>query len=202
MTNPVPGKRITTPYGKPGRLWKTGYHVGADYAAPTGTPIVAVKAGKVLEAKNGTSWGAAYGIAAVINHGNGLRAIYAHMSKILVKPGDVVAEGQKIGEVGSTGNSTGPHLHLEVRVSPWRYNNKDVDPDALLEGTPPKNAKESSSSKPAAPAKKPAAPAKKPITLAKKEKIKKLRELRAKAKANGNEKRVARLTERIKKLKS
>jgi murein DD-endopeptidase MepM/ murein hydrolase activator NlpD len=160
MTNPVPGKKITTPYGKPGRLWKTGYHVGADYAAPTGTPIVAVKDGKVLEAKNGTSWGSAYGIAAVIDHGGGLRAIYAHMSKINVKAGDTVKEGEKIGEVGSTGNSTGPHLHLEVRVSPWRYNNKDVDPDALLNGTKPTSAKDSiKPAAPAAPAKK--APAKK-----------------------------------------
>jgi murein DD-endopeptidase MepM/ murein hydrolase activator NlpD len=158
MANPVPGKKITTPYGKPGKLWKTGYHVGADYAAPTGTPIVAVKDGKVLEAKNGTTWGAAYGIAAVIDHGNGLRAIYAHMSKVSVKAGDLVKEGQQIGEIGSTGNSTGPHLHLEVRVSPWKYNNKDVDPDALLSGTTPKSAKDglvaSEPAKPVAPAKK------------------------------------------------
>jgi murein DD-endopeptidase MepM/ murein hydrolase activator NlpD len=169
-TNPVPGKKITTPYGKPGKLWKTGYHVGADYAAPSGTPIVAVKDGKVLEAKNGTTWGAAYGIAAVIDHGNGLRAIYAHMSKIEVKAGDTIKEGQKIGEIGSTGNSTGPHLHLEVRVSPWRYNDKDVDPDALLSGTRPVSAKDSIKSaapaaptKPAAPAKKASAPAKKAV---------------------------------------
>ena len=141
MASPIKDKKITTPYGKPGRLWKTGYHVGADYAAPKGTPILAVKDGKVLEAKDKVTWGPAYGIAAVIDHGNGLRAIYAHMSKILVKAGDVVKEGQQIGEVGSTGNSTGPHLHLEVRVAPWRYNNKDVDPDALLNGTPPKSAK-------------------------------------------------------------
>jgi murein DD-endopeptidase MepM/ murein hydrolase activator NlpD len=157
MTNPVPGKKITTPYGKPGRLWKTGYHVGADYAAPSGTPIVAVKEGKVLEAKNGTSWGAAYGISVVIDHGNGIRAIYAHMSKSDVKAGDKVEEGQKIGEVGSTGNSTGPHLHLETRVSPWRYNNKDVDPDVLLNGGPIKSGPSGTpvaAVKPAAPAKK------------------------------------------------
>lgn len=202
MTNPVPGKKITTPYGKPGKLWKTGYHVGADYAAPTGTPIVAVRDGKVLEAKNGTSWGAAYGISAVISHGNGIRAIYAHMSKVLVKAGDVVIEGQKIGEVGSTGNSTGPHLHLETRVSPWRYNNKDVDPDALLNGTSPKNAKESSLAKPAA-----TATAKTPVSIKKptnndnKAKIKTLKAQRVKAKANGNETRVAKLTEKIKNLK-
>jgi murein DD-endopeptidase MepM/ murein hydrolase activator NlpD len=162
MANPVPGKKITTPYGKPGRLWKTGYHVGADYAAPTGTPIVAVKDGKVLEAKNKTIWGPAYGIAAIIDHGNGLKAIYAHMSKVLVKAGEVVKEGQKIGEVGSTGNSTGPHLHLEVRVSPWRYNNKDVDPDALLNDGPIKRGPSGvpvAAAKIAAPAKK--APVKK-----------------------------------------
>jgi murein DD-endopeptidase MepM/ murein hydrolase activator NlpD len=162
-TNPVPGKKITTPYGRPGRLWKTGYHVGADYAAPTGTPIVAVTDGKVLEAKNGTNWGAAYGIAAVIDHGGGIRAIYAHMSKVLVKAGETVKEGQKIGEVGSTGNSTGPHLHLETRIAPWRYNNKDVDPDVLLNGGPIRSgiagAPVAASKPAAAPAKK--APAKK-----------------------------------------
>jgi murein DD-endopeptidase MepM/ murein hydrolase activator NlpD len=161
-TNPVPGKKITTPYGKPGRLWKTGYHVGADYAAPSGTPIVAVKDGKVLEAKNGTTWGAAYGIAAVIDHGGGIRAIYAHMSKIDVKTGDTVKEGQKIGEVGSTGNSTGPHLHLETRIAPWRYNNKDVNPDVLLNDGPIKRGPSGApvaAAKPAAPAKK--APVKK-----------------------------------------
>jgi murein DD-endopeptidase MepM/ murein hydrolase activator NlpD len=199
-TNPVPGKKITTPYGKPGKLWKTGYHVGADYAAPTGTPIVAVQDGKVLEAKNGTTWGPSYGIAAVIDHGKGLRAIYAHMSKVLVKAGDTVKEGQKIGEVGSTGNSTGPHLHLEVRVSPWRYNNKDVDPDALLNGTPPKNANESKPA--AAPAPAPAKPASPTKPAADNSaKIEELKAQRAKAKANGNEKRVAKLTEEIKKLK-
>lgn len=162
MANPVPGKKITTPYGKPGRLWKTGYHVGADYAAPTGTPILAVKDGKVLEAKNGTSWGAAYGISVVIDHGNGIRAIYAHMSKALVKAGEVVKEGQKIGEVGSTGNSTGPHLHLETRIAPWRYNNKDVNPDVLLNDGPIKRGPSGApvaAAKPAAPAKK--APVKK-----------------------------------------
>ena len=66
MVNPVPGKKITTPYGKPGKMWKCGYHVGADFAAPTGTPVVACTDGKVLEAKEGVSWGASYGKAIVI----------------------------------------------------------------------------------------------------------------------------------------
>ena len=132
MVNPVPGKKITTPYGKPGKMWKCGYHVGADFAAPTGTPVVACSDGKVLEAKEGVSWGASYGKAIVIDHGGGYKAVYAHLSKIEVKAGDKVSEGQQIGLVGSTGNSSGPHLHLEVRVSPWKYTNKDVDPAIII----------------------------------------------------------------------
>ena len=134
MVNPVPGKKITTPYGKPGKMWKCGYHVGADFAAPTGTPVVACLDGKVLEAKEGVSWGGSYGKAIVIDHGGGYKAVYGHLSKIEVKAGDKVSEGQQIGLVGSTGNSSGPHLHLEVRVSPWKYTNKDVDPAIIIGG--------------------------------------------------------------------
>ena len=199
MTNPVPGKKITTPYGKPGRLWKTGYHVGADYAAPTGTPIVAAKDGKVLEAKNGVSWGAAYGNAVVVDHGAGLRAIYAHMNKISVKAGQEVKEGEKIGEVGSTGNSTGPHLHLEVRVSPWRYNNKDIDPEALLSGAPRISAKDG---KVATAAKTVAA--KVPVVSKGKRLNQRLNTIDAKlkkAKNNGNAAKVEKLKERKKNVK-
>ena len=199
MTNPVPGKRVTTPYGKPGRLWKTGYHVGSDYAAPTGTKIVAAKGGKVLEAKNGVSWGAAYGNAVVIDHGSGLRAIYAHMSKISVKAGQEVEEGQEIGLVGSTGNSTGPHLHLEVRVSPWRYNNKDVDPEALLSGAPRISAKDG---KVATAAKTVAA--KVPVVSKGKRLNQRLNTIDAKlkkAKKNGNAAKVEKLKERKKNVK-
>lgn len=134
MVNPVPGKKITTPYGKPGKMWKCGYHVGADFAAPTGTPVVACMDGKVLEAKEGVSWGGSYGKAIVIDHGGGYKAVYGHLSKIEVKAGDKVSEGQQIGLVGSTGNSSGPHLHLEVRISPWKYTNKDVDPAVIIGG--------------------------------------------------------------------
>jgi murein DD-endopeptidase MepM/ murein hydrolase activator NlpD len=147
MVNPVPGKKITTPYGKPGKMWSCGYHVGVDYAAPTGTPVVACKKGKVLEAKSGVSWGPSYGNAIVIDHGGGVRAVYAHLSKIEVKAGDVVQEGQQIGLVGSTGNSSGPHLHLEARISPFKYTNKDIDPQALIDGAPAKKA-EATSDKP------------------------------------------------------
>ena len=200
MTNPVPGKKITTPYGKPGRLWKTGYHVGADYAAPTGTPILAVKDGKVLQARNKTSWGPAYGIAAIIDHGNGIRAIYAHMSKVLVKAGEVVKEGQKIGEVGSTGNSTGPHLHLETRIAPWRYNNKDVNPDVLLNDGPIKRGPSGAPVKKKPAKKKPIkkAVAKKPIKKVNHKKIiSDLVSKRKQALANKNKVRAKNLRKKI-----
>jgi len=136
MASPLPPRfKITTPYKKPGKMWSCGYHVGVDFAAPTGTPVMACKDGKVLEAKEGVSWGPSYGKAVVIDHGDGLRAVYAHLNVIGVKAGDKVTEGQEIGKVGSTGNSSGPHLHLECRLSPWKYTNKDTDPQVLLDGS-------------------------------------------------------------------
>lgn len=137
MVNPVPGKKITSAYRIPGKHWSCGYHTGVDYAAPTGTPVIACKFGKVLEAKDGVSWGDSYGISVIIDHGQGVRAVYAHLSKINVKVGDKVGAGDKIGEIGSTGNSTGPHLHLETRISPWRYANKDIDPQVIIDFEPP-----------------------------------------------------------------
>lgn len=135
MASPVPSKyKITTVYRRPGKHWSCGYHTGVDFAVPVGTPIFAAKAGKVLEAGNGVSWGGSYGIAIIIDHGDGIRAIYAHLSKLEVKKGDTVTEGQQIGLSGNSGNSTGPHLHFEVRVSPWKYANKDIDPAQLIEG--------------------------------------------------------------------
>jgi len=135
MASPVPAKfKITTPYHKPGSWWSSGYHTGVDFACPIGTPITAVKDGTVLEASANTSWGGAYGNAIIIDHGNGVRALYAHTSQMLVKKGQKVTEGQLIAKSGNSGNSSGPHLHFETRVSPWRYTNKDVNPKVLLEG--------------------------------------------------------------------
>jgi murein DD-endopeptidase MepM/ murein hydrolase activator NlpD len=136
MVNPVPGKKITSKYRIPGKHWSCGYHTGVDYAAPTGTKVVACKGGKVLEAKDGVSFGPSYGLSVIIDHGQGIKAVYAHLSKIDVKVGDKVKAGDKIGEIGSTGNSTGPHLHLEARISPWRYANKDIDPQVLIDFEP------------------------------------------------------------------
>jgi murein DD-endopeptidase MepM/ murein hydrolase activator NlpD len=86
-------------------------HEGIDFAASTGSPIYAADSGKVTFA--GTRSG--YGLCVMINHGNGYQTLYGHASKLLVKAGQSVKKGERIANVGSTGRSTGPHLHFEVR---------------------------------------------------------------------------------------
>ena len=105
FTNPVPGyKRISQRmHGKN----------GVDLAAPTGTKIVAAASGKVLLARNGYNGG--YGNMVIIKHSNGTQTLYAHQSKITTSTGAQVSKGETIGYVGSTGRSTGPHLHYEIR---------------------------------------------------------------------------------------
>jgi len=90
-----------------------GYN-GIDLAAPSGTPIVASATGDVIVVRNG-GWNGGYGTYAVIRHGNGTQTLYAHMSTTIVYSGQHVVQGQVIGYVGSTGRSTGSHLHIEVR---------------------------------------------------------------------------------------
>lgn len=87
-------------------------HAGVDFAAPVGTPIFAAAGGVVSSAEVHP----VYGKTVVVDHGNDLSTLYAHASRLDVKPGDIVRKGQKIAEVGSTGRSTGPHLHFEVHV--------------------------------------------------------------------------------------
>lgn len=88
-------------------------HKGFDIAAPKGTPVLAADEGTVILA----SWVSGYGNTVVIDHDNGLVTWYGHMSAISVKEGDAVKRGGKVGEVGSTGDSTGNHLHFEVRIN-------------------------------------------------------------------------------------
>lgn len=87
-------------------------HAGVDFAAPLGTPIFAAAGGVVISAEQHP----VYGNAVTIDHGNDLATLYAHASKLVVKVGDIVKRGQKVAEVGTTGRSTGPHLHFEVHV--------------------------------------------------------------------------------------
>ena len=116
LARPVSGT-ITSRFAANSRI-RSGSHTGLDIAAPTGTKIGAAADGTVTFA----GWKGSYGKMIVISHGNGVQTYYAHCSSISVKVGQTVKQGQKIGAVGSTGNSTGPHLHLEVRVNGVAYN--------------------------------------------------------------------------------
>ena len=88
------------------------FHDGVDFPASAGTPIVAAASGKVVFADVHPE----YGKLVEIDHGNGLVTRYAHASRVIVRPGDLVMAGQRIATVGSTGRSTGPHLHFEIRL--------------------------------------------------------------------------------------
>lgn len=104
------GGTITARFGASGSRWARN-HTGIDYAGRTGDSIKAADGGTVTYA----GWNGSYGKMVKISHGNGLETWYAHMSSIYVKSGQKVAKGSSIGAIGSTGNSTGPHLHFEVR---------------------------------------------------------------------------------------
>ncbi|MFD5073724.1 transglycosylase family protein [Streptomyces sp. NPDC058371] len=115
-----------TPYRAAGSSWSKGYHTGVDFPVPTGTSVKTVGAGHVVSA----GWGGSFGYEVVIRHSDGRYTQYAHLSAISVKAGQNVVGGQRIGRSGSTGNSTGPHLHFEVRTGPGF--GSDVDPVAYL----------------------------------------------------------------------
>lgn len=100
---------LSARYGQRGNLWSQGWHTGLDFRVKTGTAVVAAANGTVIAA----GWGGAYGYRIEIDHGNGYVTAYNHLSKIEVTGGKVAA-GQEIGKSGSTGNTTGPHLHFEV----------------------------------------------------------------------------------------
>ena len=124
------GILASTLNAKPGTATQKGYYIrplsggvktqgvhgynGVDLAAPIGTPILAAAEGDVLIAK-ATGWNAGYGGYVVIKHNNGSQTLYAHQSGVAVSPGQHVEQGQVIGYVGSTGKSTGAHVHFEIR---------------------------------------------------------------------------------------
>jgi murein DD-endopeptidase MepM/ murein hydrolase activator NlpD len=117
---------LGTPYRKAGSSWSKGYHTGVDFPVPTGTSVKSVASGSVVSA----GWGGSFGYQVVIRHGDGRYSQYAHLSAISVRDGQTVSAGQRIGRSGSTGNSSGPHLHFEVRTGPGF--GSDVDPIAYL----------------------------------------------------------------------
>lgn len=127
MPLPIKNGKITTEYKKPGKHWSKGYHTGVDFACPIGTPVLAVADG-VIENAN---WGKAYGNQVVQKVAQGW-VIYAHLNAVRCKPGQAIKAGQIIGESGNSGNSTGPHLHLELRDNKRWSAGEDLDPTALL----------------------------------------------------------------------
>ncbi len=116
-SRPIVGGRVTSPYGPR----KGGFHYGVDLAVDgrTGHSVMASASGEVIKVVNGCrvgniNCGGRYGNYIVIKHNNGTKTIYAHLEKVYVSVGDDVSGGQKIGTLGNTGRSTGPHLHFEI----------------------------------------------------------------------------------------
>lgn len=113
MDWPAQGQ-VTSEFG-----WRGGrMHNGIDIGAPTGTPVTAAAGGRVSFA----GWKGGYGKTVEIDHGGGTRTRYAHQAAMKVSEDDRVSRGQKVGEVGMTGSSTGPHLHFEVRTDGDEHN--------------------------------------------------------------------------------
>lgn len=126
IKNPVAGAKISSHYGhrRDPFLKRRAFHSGMDFKARTGTRVYAAAKGKVTKA----GWSGGYGRMVEIDHGNGTTTRYAHLSRISVKKGQYVSPDMSIGRVGSSGRSTGPHLHYEIRrygkaVNPSRYIN-------------------------------------------------------------------------------
>jgi murein DD-endopeptidase MepM/ murein hydrolase activator NlpD len=150
-TTPPASAAATAPAGEfpPGRLsWpvhgpvsdefgaRGGRHFGIDIAAPAGTPVGAAGAGTVIKAVRGcvvgdAHCGGGYGNHVIIGHADGLATLYGHLATVEVTLGQPVGAGQRIGTIGTTGHSTGPHLHFEVHVA-----GKPVNPRTVIGGNP------------------------------------------------------------------
>jgi len=109
---PTTVRRISQYFG-----WR---HTGVDISGPIGTPLIASRAGRVVSAKCG--WNGGYGCHVILDHGDGVRTMYAHASRVYVDVGETVEQGQAIAGMGSTGRSTGSHIHFEIRVNGVRVN--------------------------------------------------------------------------------
>ncbi len=126
---PVSAYELSAGFGSGGERW-VNRHTGQDFAVPIGTPVRAVGAGRVVR----VSCGGPFGIEAVIRHPGGYYTQYAHLAAVSVEQGERVATGQWIGQSGTTGNSTGPHLHFEVRITPEAGSGVDPVPWLLQHG--------------------------------------------------------------------
>lgn len=128
---PVETVELSAGFGSGGSRW-ANRHTGQDFAVPIGTPVRAAGAGRVVR----VSCGGAFGIAIVVEHPGGYYTQYAHLAAVAVDQGDRVTTGQWIGQSGTTGNSTGPHLHFEVRVTPELGSAVDPLPWLAQRGVP------------------------------------------------------------------
>ncbi|CAM5604944.1 peptidase [Streptomyces avidinii] len=126
FVSPLSDTYVSTQYHAGGGMWSSGSHTGIDFHASSGTEVHAVGLGTVVEA----GYGGAYGNNVVIKHADGTYTQYGHMSSLSVSVGQQVTPGQKIGLSGSTGNSSGPHLHFEARTG--ADYGSDIDPVAYL----------------------------------------------------------------------
>lgn len=122
--NPAPGRPVSSSFGvrRDPIIRRPAMHAGIDFRAPSGTGILSAGAGTVVKA----GWNGGYGRMVEVDHGGGLTTRYAHMSRIRVKVGQTVDTGDVVGDVGSSGRSTGPHLHYEMRrngtaIDPLRF---------------------------------------------------------------------------------
>ncbi|WP_328658324.1 M23 family metallopeptidase [Streptomyces sp. NBC_00334] len=128
---PVETYELSASFGSGGSRW-ANRHTGQDFAVPVGTPVRAVGTGRVLK----VTCGGAFGIQVVVQHADGYYTQYAHLAAVAVDQGDRVGPGQWIGQSGTTGNSTGPHLHFEVRVTPETGSALDPVPWLSRRGVP------------------------------------------------------------------
>jgi murein DD-endopeptidase MepM/ murein hydrolase activator NlpD len=128
---PVETYTLSAGFGSGGSHW-ANRHTGQDFAVPIGTPVRAVGAGRVVR----VSCGGAFGIEIVVRHADGYFTQYAHLAAVTVDQGDSVSTGQWIGQSGTSGNSTGPHLHFEVRVTPELGSGVDPVPWLAARGAP------------------------------------------------------------------
>lgn len=133
MASPMQDKKYkaTTLFGVKGPRWSSGRHEGVDFAAPIGAVVVAPVDGKVV--KVGQCWGAAFGGHSVLMKVAGGHLLFAHLSANSVKVGQALKAGDVIGKVGTEGNSTGPHLHMELQKGPGWVKGGGLDPKAILE---------------------------------------------------------------------
>jgi murein DD-endopeptidase MepM/ murein hydrolase activator NlpD len=128
---PVESYELSASFGSGGARW-ANRHTGQDFAVPVGTPVRAVGTGRVVK----VSCGGAFGVQVVLRHPGGYYTQYAHLAAVAVDQGDRVGPGQWIGQSGSTGNSTGPHLHFEVRITPEAGSALDPVPWLERRGAP------------------------------------------------------------------